>query len=96
MRHLDKFKGELNDIELVDIFGDAQVLAYVWTRQLDVGLISKENDQVFSKGKIYICEGEHILKIWSNWHMYESLPHIKVHLDIMKNANEKWQHLGVH
>jgi hypothetical protein len=34
-------KIELNDIELVDIFGNAQMLIYLQIGELDVGLTSK-------------------------------------------------------
>jgi len=37
---------ELDDIGHVDIFGDAQLLTYLQTRELDLGLTSKEKNQI--------------------------------------------------
>jgi hypothetical protein len=40
----------------VDNFGDAQVLTYLQTSELDVGITSKEKDQVFQRVKNYTWE----------------------------------------
>jgi len=39
-------KVEPDDIGHVDIFGDVQLLTYLQTRELDLGLTSKEKNQI--------------------------------------------------
>ncbi len=45
-KHFGNFEVEPNDIGHVDIFGDAQLLTYIQTRELDLGLTSKEKNQI--------------------------------------------------
>jgi hypothetical protein len=49
-------KIEPNDIGHVENFGDAQVLTYLQISELDVGITSKEKDQVLQRAKNYTWE----------------------------------------
>jgi hypothetical protein len=45
-KHFGNLEVEPYDIGHVDIFGDAQLLTYIQTRELDLGLTSKEKNQI--------------------------------------------------
>jgi hypothetical protein len=78
----------------MDIFGDAQVLTCLQTRELDVGLALKKKDQILQKAKIYHKEGQYLIKIWPNEHVHV-VPHPKVWKSVVKHVHEELGYLGV-